>query len=327
MFTDSRRLKAKASAQLSGISPEGSYRNAVRVRLFDPLDEVQYDALLSVLRTLRSVRTAEKISARDMLDVLTGALPALEQGKLSEIAAAMQRIASLESQLTDTKEQSRKLADTDRVYELYRQAVALTVAAALRSANTEFDNQTRQQRSAQEDLARAETAAEQARQALGQVELELARLEGELSAADTALRDHAGAELPHREQRARDMDTSAQAAEGRAEQAEADATAAATSADQATQAASAAKQSLAKIGQELASTAAAVHGASALANLLAVTDELTRPGIPHPHSAETDVAIDELAATPLAWVETRQQEVEKVSRIGFSGGSELTRRR
>lgn len=313
IFTDAPRLKPKAAVHLNAVSPEAGYRTAVRTRLFAPLDDVQYDALLSVLRTLRSVRTAEKISARDMLDVLTGALPALEQGKLSEIAAAMQRIAILEGQLADTKEQSKKLAATDRVYELYRRAVALTAAAALRSANTEFDNLTRSQRTAEKDLGDAETAAEEAQLAWGQAKLDLSRLEGELRAADTALRDHAGAELPHHEQRARDLETAAQAAEGRAEQAKTDATTASDVAAKSTHAMVAAQQSLARITQELTATAGKVQADSALTSLLAVSGEMTRPDQLDPAADEADVSVDELAATPLAWVEMRQKDVEKVT--------------
>lgn len=313
MFTDSPRLKPKVAARLRAVSPEGSYRTAVRTRLFSPLDEVQYDALLSILRTLRSVRTAEKISAREMLDVLTEALPALDQGRLSEIAGAMQRIASLEAQLANTKEQSKKLAGTDRLYELYRQAVTLTAAAALRSANTDFDKLTRSQRTAERALSDAQIAAEDARLTLKRVNLDLSRLEGELRAADTAVRDHAGAELPHHEQRARDMAAAAATAEGHAERANAAAETMRTSAEKSNQDAGSAQRSLASIAQELAATAEAVHAGGAVTSLLGVTRELTDPAQLDPDKPETEVSIDELAAVPLAWVDMRQQSVGKVS--------------
>jgi ABC-type dipeptide/oligopeptide/nickel transport system ATPase component len=313
MFTDAQRLKPKAAVHLSAISPEGAYRTAVRSRLFTPLDEVQYDALLSVLRTLRSVRTAEKISARDMLDVLTGALPALDQGRLSEIAAAMQRIATLESQLADTQEQSKKLAGTDQVYELYRRAVALTAAAALRSANTDFDNLTRSQRAAEKVLNNAETEARQARLALGQAKLDLSRREGELGAADTAVRDHAGAELPHHEQRARDLETAAVEAEKRARQAQKDAKTAIDHAGRASQNAGAAQLNLTTITQELAATGGKVQADSALTNLVTAASELTRPGQLDPDIPEVEMSVDEIAATPLAWVDMRRGNVEQVT--------------
>ncbi|SDW30643.1 Putative exonuclease SbcCD, C subunit [Amycolatopsis xylanica] len=313
LFTDAQRLKPKAAARLTAISPEHDYRIAVRTRLFAPLDEVQYEALLSVLRTLRSVRTAEKISARDMLDVLTGALPALDQAKLSEIAGAMQRIATLEGQLADTKEQSRKLAATDRVYELYRRAVALTAAARLRYANTEFDNLTRSERTAAKTLSDAETEREQAIQAQVLARDALSRAEGDLSGAETALRDHAGAELPLLEQRAADLESDAEAAKKRAGQAKVDSDAARALATRAVQNASSAQQSLVKITHELTTTARQVQGESTLTNLLSTTEELTAPSQLDPSTAERDIKVDELVATPLAWVEMRKKNAENVS--------------
>jgi hypothetical protein len=313
MFTDAPRLKPKAGAHLSAISSEGSYRHAVRTRLFDPLDEVQYDALLSVLRTLRSVRTAEKISARDMLDVLTGALPALDQGKVSEIAGAMQRIAALETQHADTVEQANKLASADRAYELYRQAIALNTASALRSADNDLDRLTRSERAAEADLAAARIAKERSQRSLQQLALDVARLDGELSASETALRDHAGAELPLREKSAQDMDVAGTASEGRSAQAECDANAAAERAENDVRAATNAQQSLAKIAVELAATAETVSAAGSLTTLLPATDRLTSSEPLDPGIDEPIVAVDELAAVPLAWIEARHCSVDNVT--------------
>ena len=313
LFTDAPRLKPKAAAHLSTVGAEADYRTAVRTRIFAPLDEIQYDALLSVLRTLRSVRTAEKISAKDMLTVLTGALPALDQTRLSEIASAMQRIATLETQLADTREQAKKLADTDRVYELYRQAVALTVAAALRSANTEFDNLTRSERAAEKNLEEANTEIEQAQSALKEANRNLQRREGDRRAAETAVRDHAGAELPYKEERAGRLAEVADAAEERAGQAAVDAATAVDGAAAAARDAIEAQQSLTKITQELIATAAKIQGDGPVTNLAGAAAELAKAGQLDPETPEVDVAAETLAETPLAWTEHRQEKVKTVA--------------
>lgn len=313
LFTDADRLKPKAAARLTSVGPESGYRTAVRTRLFAPLDELQYDALLSVLRTLRSVRTAEKISARDMLGVLTGAMPALDQAKLSEIATAMQRIATLERELADTTEQAKKLAATDRGYELYRKAVALSTAAALRSANTDFDNLTRSQRAAEKKLEDAESSAVQQRKLLQEAKFKVSRLEGEVRAADMALRDHAGAELPHKEERAKDLETSAVSAEKRAAQARHDATAAHTSADRAEQDALSAQRSLTKTAQELSRTGSSVGADGVLTKLMSAAHEQARPDRLDPAASPIDISVDELAATPQAWVDMRRSSLDRVT--------------
>ncbi|RJQ92542.1 SbcC/MukB-like Walker B domain-containing protein [Amycolatopsis panacis] len=313
LFTDAPRLKPKAAAHLSTIGVEAGYRTAVRTQVFAPLDEIQYDALLSVLRTLRSVRTAEKISAKDMLTVLTGALPALDQTRLSEIASAMQRIATLETQLAATREQAKKLAGTDRVYELYRQAVALTVAAALRSANTEFDNLTRSERAADKNLEDANTEIDQAQSALKKARHNQMLREGDHRAAETAVRDHAGAELPYKEERALALAKEADAAEERAAQAAIDAATAMDNATTVAQDAVKAQQSLTKITHELTTTAAKIAGEGAVSNLADAAAELAETDQLDPETPEADIAAETLAATPLAWTENRQLKIKAVT--------------
>ncbi|PWW60219.1 putative exonuclease SbcCD C subunit [Actinokineospora spheciospongiae] len=312
LFTDAARLRTKAGAVLRTVSPQGAYRAAVRLRLFAPLDEVQYDALLSVLRTLRSVRTAEKISAKDMLSVLTDALPALDQVKLAEIATAMQRIATQEARLVATRDQARKLTRTDRAYDRYRQAVALATAASLRSANTEFDNLTRSETAAENDLARATARADDGREALIQRKQERSQWEGKAGAAETLLRKHAGAELPFREQRARELDEAAEAAERRARTAIDQARAGGAKAAETARVAAEAQQSASGIAHELATTGRPLGAAGALENMLAATAGLTLPEALLPDAPDVELAVDELAVVPLVWVEAREEAVENV---------------
>ncbi|MEV0855116.1 SbcC/MukB-like Walker B domain-containing protein [Nocardia fluminea] len=318
LFTDSPRLKPKAAAHLNAIGPESGYRAAVRTRLFAPLDELQYDALLSVLRTLRSVRTAEKISARDMLEVLTGAMPALDQAKLSDIASAMQRIATLERELADTREQSKKLEATDRVYELYRRAVTLTTAAELRAANAELERLSRLQKSAESELDESRSITTTQREALAQARIEVSQLEGKVLGAEAALRDHAGAELPLHEKRAEDLKATAESEEEHAAEGLRDAAAARTAAETAESAAIEAQQSLANAVRELSRTGASVDADGVLTKLASTAVAVTRQDQLHSDVSPLDLDIDELAATPHAWVEMRRHNVSD-AQIALAG--------
>jgi len=58
LFTSSAKLLPKALAHLRAVAEEAEYRRSIRTRLFPPLEEVQFEALVGVLRSLRSVRTA-----------------------------------------------------------------------------------------------------------------------------------------------------------------------------------------------------------------------------------------------------------------------------
>ncbi|MBW4721500.1 SbcC/MukB-like Walker B domain-containing protein [Saccharothrix obliqua] len=307
LFTSAQALRSKAANHLAAVNDEPGYRNAVRTTLFDPLDEVQFEALMGVLRSLRSLRTAEAIPPAQMRAVLTEALPALDPDRLTVIGEAMERISELETQLADMRDEARQLAATDKRYQRYVAALVDVEAAQLTAANTEFDAQTRRTREA---TAKLETAQHRQREAAEQLKLlntRISTLEGRLEAANTALRDHAGAELPHMERRAAELARDAERAEDRAEGATADADAAAEQAAEATMTAAEAGDHLATLSDELRATARAVGADSALEQLVATT-ALLRTG--HTQIAEADVV--RTCATPVAWSEARVAQVDSV---------------
>ncbi|MFI5937895.1 hypothetical protein [Actinoplanes sp. NPDC051494] len=110
LFTSHERLTSKAKPHLH-VADEDQYRDAVRTTLFAPLDTVQFDALLGVLR---SVRTAEAISPNAMRTVLTEALPALDSRALQFIADTMERIADLERRLQQARSETRQLEQAEQ---------------------------------------------------------------------------------------------------------------------------------------------------------------------------------------------------------------------
>ncbi|WP_031029866.1 hypothetical protein [Streptomyces albus] len=205
LFTASPSLRTKALAHLPVVEDERDYRSTIRTRLFAPLDEVQFDALIAVLRSLRSLRTAEAISPTRMRQVLTDALPALDTDSLTLIAEAMERIAELETQLQRTRDEAKLLQSTDRAYRRYLTTVAQTQAAALTAANTEVDDQTRRTREATSQLQAAQAAEAAADTEHTATLSRISELEGRLEAADSELRGHAGADLPLREIRAAEL--------------------------------------------------------------------------------------------------------------------------
>ncbi|NJP47768.1 hypothetical protein [Actinacidiphila epipremni] len=147
--------RARLSEHLRVVGDEHDYRRAVREELFAPLDEVQFDALVGVLRSLRSVRTAEAISAAEMGRLLSSALPALDGERLMVIAQAMERISELEGQLDRARAEEKLLQGAERAYRRYVEAVAVVEAASLIAANTRFDAQTRRERQAGEEVQQA----------------------------------------------------------------------------------------------------------------------------------------------------------------------------
>ncbi|MFE0043691.1 SbcC/MukB-like Walker B domain-containing protein [Streptomyces albireticuli] len=308
LFTASPSLRTKALAHLPVVEDERDYRSTIRTRLFAPLDEVQFDALIAVLRSLRSLRTAEAISPTRMRQVLTDALPALDTDSLTLIAEAMERIAELETQLQRTREEAKLLQSTDRAYRRYLTTVAQTQAAALTAANTEVDDQTRRTREATSQLQAAQAAKAAADTEHTATLSRISELEGRLEAADSELRGHAGADLPHREIRAAELATAADEAAERAEQATTDASAATEQADSSADLARTSQHHLLHLADELRHTATTLGAEAAIERLLAATGQLTSADI----GSNTVLDIDPLCATPGAWAEARTSQIRAV---------------
>ncbi|WP_309505343.1 hypothetical protein [Streptomyces albus] len=308
LFTASPSLRTKALAHLPVVEDERDYRSTIRTRLFAPLDEVQFDALIAVLRSLRSLRTAEAISPTRMRQVLTDALPALDTDSLTLIAEAMERIAELETQLQRTRDEAKLLQSTDRAYRRYLTTVAQTQAAALTAANTEVDDQTRRTREATSQLQAAQAAEAAADTEHTATLSRISELEGRLEAADSELRGHAGADLPLREIRAAELATAAEEAAERAEQATTDASAATEQADSSADLARTSQHHLLRLADELRHTASTLGAEAAIERLLAATGQLTSADI----GSNTAIDIDALCATPGAWAEARTSQIRAV---------------
>ncbi|MFI1200412.1 SbcC/MukB-like Walker B domain-containing protein [Streptomyces sp. NPDC020883] len=308
VFTNTQTLRGSLTHLTA--QDERAYRHAVRTLLFDPLNEVQFEALLAVLRSLRSVRTAEAISPNQMRQVLTDALPALDADNLTQIAEAMQRIAELETKLERTRREAQLLEGTDRSYRRYLRTVAQAEAAALTSANTEFDNQTRDLKKATEDLHRAQLTSRQAAEEHTAALREIAQINGRLSAAEKLLGEHAGAELPSEEARARDLAGQAASAVERAQAAAGDVEQAQALAADSRQDATAAQTQLTRIATDLRAGATDVGAQAAVENLLAASDALTAAD----SSAQPAVDTQWLCSHPLAWAEHHLQQIQTVDR-------------
>ncbi|MEU6032995.1 SbcC/MukB-like Walker B domain-containing protein [Streptomyces tauricus] len=308
MFTDSKTLRGS----LTKLTPqdERSYRRNVRTRLFAPLNEVQFEALLAVLRSLRSVRTAEAISPARMRQVLTDALPALDTDNLTQIAEAMERISELEHKLERTRQEAKLLEGTDRSYRRYLSTVAQVEAAALIAANTEFDDQARNFKRATDQLDAAQRASRDAAQEHARAQSDISRARGQLSADEALLSDHAGAELPHHEERARDLAAQAEAAAQRARTASTDADETRRKAADSRNDAQAAQTQLTRISGDLRTTANALGAQAACEHLMTASAALATAG----EGADTTLDTAWLCSHPLAWAEDHQRQIQAVDR-------------
>ncbi|MFJ2901943.1 SbcC/MukB-like Walker B domain-containing protein [Streptomyces sp. NPDC087212] len=300
--------RARLSEHLRVVGDEHDYRRAVREELFAPLDEVQFDALVGVLRSLRSVRTAEAISAAEMGRLLSSALPALDGERLTVIAQAMERISELEDQLERARAEEKLLQGAERAYRRYVEAVAVVEAASLIAANTGFDAQTRRERQASEEAQQAGVREAEAVELLAGTRAEIGELEGRKNAAEEELRGHAGAVLPQREQRAVELAAAAGAAAKRSDEVGGEASQAEGSAGESAGGVRSAQGAVSAVSGPLRVVGGRLGADAALEGLLALDERLVGAEA----AAVAAGMVDEACAAPLAWVDTRLFQLRKV---------------
>lgn len=300
--------RARLSEHLRVVGDEHDYRRAVREELFAPLDEVQFDALVGVLRSLRSVRTAEAISAAEMGRLLSSALPALDGERLTVIAQAMERISELEDQLERARAEEKLLQGAERAYRRYVEAVAVVEAASLIAANTGFDAQTRRERQASGEAQQAGVREAEAVELLAGTRAEIGELEGRKNAAEEELRGHAGAVLPQREKRAVELATAARTAAKRSDEVGEEASRAESAARESANGVRSAQGAVSAVSGPLRVVGGRLGADAALEGLLTLDERLVAAEA----TAVAASVVDETCAAPLAWVDTRLSQMRKV---------------
>ena len=153
--------KDRLAAALQGhgqiFDTAGAYRRAVDERLFH-LGEVRYAALMDTLIQLRQPQLSKRPNEDSLSGALTEALPPLPDDLLGDVADAMHQLEEYSAQLTELMALGKAIGQFNRRYKVYARIDARRQARTLRSAQTGFDNASR-------DLNEATLALETAQQA------------------------------------------------------------------------------------------------------------------------------------------------------------------
>ena len=157
-----------------------SYRRAVDERLFR-LGEARYAALMDTLVQLRQPQLSKKPDEASLSNALTEALPPMSADLLTDVAEALSQMEEYRRELEDYVALERAVSQFNQRYQHYAATQARRQARSLRSAQTGFDNASRdlhegrtalQAAQATEAQARATQAVSEAALAAGRTRLE-----------------------------------------------------------------------------------------------------------------------------------------------------------
>jgi len=156
------------------------HRAAVRETLFPGFGPDRYASVITALLALRKEKLSQNLDLAKLSEVLSDALPPLDEHDLAVVAEGFERLdrrrselAALEAELVEVRTLAARQRD-------YARAIAAGVAAQVRRAETRRDDVTKAERA-------AAVALESARAEADAVETEVAVLVERLAALDTEI--------------------------------------------------------------------------------------------------------------------------------------------
>lgn len=157
-------------------SATGDYRRTVRQTLFPELGDEQYDALIGSLLQLRRPKLSEHLDPTTLSELLSQALPPLDQQDVAEIAEGFEKLDRRREELARLDEEVRAAESLATRSRNHARRVLRSAAAAVISATSQMDQLARTAKASRQaheeterDLARVEShqqrAADEDRQA------------------------------------------------------------------------------------------------------------------------------------------------------------------
>lgn len=139
-----------------------AYRRAVDERLFH-LGPTRYAALMDTLIQLRQPQLSKRPDEANLSNALTEALPPMSADLLADVADALNQMEEYRRELEEYEALERAVGQFNRRYQRYAATQARRQAAGLRSAQTGFDNASRELGEGRAALRKAQEAEEMAR--------------------------------------------------------------------------------------------------------------------------------------------------------------------
>lgn len=139
------------------------HRGAVRATLFPGFGAQRYASVIGALLALRKEKLSQNLDLAKLSDVLSDALPPLDDADIAAVAEGFERLDRRRAELTALDRDVGEVRLLDRAQRAYAHAVVTGVADAVRASETTRDDVTRSERAARDDLAattdRADAAA------------------------------------------------------------------------------------------------------------------------------------------------------------------------
>jgi uncharacterized protein (TIGR02680 family) len=173
------------------------HRNAIRERLFPGFSDDRYSSVITALLALRKEKLSQNLDLGKLSEVLTDALPPIDEHELAAVAEGFERLDRRRDELTKLEVELAAVTALARRQHSYARAIVAELAVQVREAESRRDAVTRAEREAITALAEATEGDRQAGERLGSLGERLADIEAEVEARHASKAYRKGAELDH----------------------------------------------------------------------------------------------------------------------------------
>lgn len=192
-----KMLKAAIGDRGQVHATAADHRNAIREHLFPGFSEDRYASVITALLALRKEKLSQNLDLVKLSEILTDALPPIDEHELAVVAEGFERLDRRRDELSALEAEVAAVSTLARRQRAYARAVVAGIADQVREAESRRDAVTRAEREAssalQEVTDRDRGVGEQARL----LDDRLADIEVEVEARHASRAYRKGVELDH----------------------------------------------------------------------------------------------------------------------------------
>lgn len=199
---DSARVPLSRKGLIEAIGPHGrvhasgdQHRNAVRETLYPGFGPDRYASVITALLALRKEKLSQNLDLDKLSEVLSEALPALDDHDLAAVAEGFERLDRRRAELAALEAEQEAVAALATRQRNYARAVLASVAVDVRLAESRRDGVTRHEREAIEQLDQAVAELTEVQAEQQELDARLSHMDTELEALKSSEAYAAGAQL------------------------------------------------------------------------------------------------------------------------------------
>lgn len=181
-----KMLEEKISSGGQVVQEQAAYRSMVNKALFNFREEDAYKDLLKLLLELRSPKLSKDFKPSSIYEILTRALPPLQDEELSSLTDVIEDMDQISDSLEELRRHIQALEELERCYNRYNCFLLLEHSREILEENAKYNNYFKQTAAYEETLKQVQERQNHIANELGRTKKELSTIESMLGVIDNS---------------------------------------------------------------------------------------------------------------------------------------------